>query len=213
MIIHDGTVAAAAGAPLEEAALAVVMVHGRGDSAGGILQLAGHLDLPHERVAFVAPQAQGGTWYPRSFLAPFEENEPWLTSALTAVGAVATTVAEAGVASERTVLLGFSQGACLVSEYAARQGGAFGGVIALSGGLIGPEGTEFRHEASLRGTTAFFGCSDVDPHIPVGRVHESADAYERQGARVEKRIYPGMPHTVNQDELEFISRLLRDLSA
>ncbi len=196
-----------AGRPLAEARAALVLIHGRGASAAGILELAG--ELPHERVAYVAPQAAGGTWYPFSFLAPIERNEPYLSSALKRVGDVVTQVEAAGVPVERIVLLGFSQGACLASEFVARNARRYGGLIAFSGGLIGPDGTPRDYIGALDGMPVFLGCSDVDPHIPVARVHESAEVLERLGGAVTKRIYPGMPHTINSDEIRWARELLQ----
>ena len=206
--LHSPTVAATGGTPLEQAEVAVILVHGRGDSAAGIMQLAGALGS--RGVAFLAPQATNNTWYPQSFLAPLASNEPWLSSALEAVGGVVEQAA-AAVGEPKTVLLGFSQGACLASEFAARNAKRYGGVVALSGGLIGPDGTPRDYHGSLAGTPVFLGCSDIDPHIPVERVHESARVLEGLGAQVEKRIYPGMGHTVNQDEVDRVVDLLRDL--
>jgi len=207
--LHEPTIAARAGAPLESAQAAVVMVHGRGDSAPGILSLASALEAPG--VAYVAPQARHNTWYPYSFMAPMERNEPWLTPALAAVHGAVEEVVAAGVPRERIVLLGFSQGACLASEYLARHAQRFGGLAALSGGLIGPEGTPRDYEGSLGGTPAFLGCSDVDPHIPVERVHETEEVLARLGAQVDKRIYPGFGHSVNQDEVDAVNAMLRGL--
>jgi phospholipase/carboxylesterase len=185
------------------------MVHGRGDSARGILGLADV--FLEEGVAYVAPQAANNTWYPYSFLEPIERNEPWLSSALAAVGAVVDEVIRIGVPREQVVLLGFSQGACLASEFAARNADRFGGVVALSGGLIGPPGTPRSYEGSFAGTPVFVGCSDVDPHIPVERVHETAEVLAAMGAEVEKRIYPNFGHTVNQDEVDWVEELLGNL--
>jgi len=209
--IHAPEVKARAGAPLESAKAVTVMVHGRGDSAHGILGLASVVNAPG--VAFLAPEAHLNVWYPHTFLAPPERNEPWLSSALAAIDAVVRTAMEAGVPRERVVLLGFSQGACLVSEYAARQGGRFGGVVALSGGLIGDRVDRGRYAASLDGTPALFGCSDVDPYIPVERVHESVALYRELGAAVDERIYPGFTHSVNQDEVDRWQALLDDLTS
>ncbi|HEX7005287.1 MAG TPA: alpha/beta hydrolase [Trueperaceae bacterium] len=206
--LHFPGIAAAAGTPLEQAQVAMVMVHGRGDSATGILQLASAFES--KGVAYIAPEARHHTWYPNSFLAPIESNQPWLDSALEAIWAVVEEAATA-VGTEKVVLLGFSQGACLASEFAARNSRRYGGVVALSGGLIGPDGTARDYRGSLEGTPAFFGCSDSDPHIPVARVHESAQVLENLGARVEKRIYQGMGHTVNQDEVDWILELSRGL--
>jgi phospholipase/carboxylesterase len=198
-----------AGEPLDSARAVVVMVHGRGDSARGILGLA---DAFLEKgVGYVAPQAADNTWYPYSFLEPIERNEPWLSSALAAVGAVVDEVIRIGVPREQVVLLGFSQGACLASEYAARNADRFGGVVALSGGLIGPPGTPRGYEGSFAGTPVFVGCSDVDPHIPLERVHETAEVLAAMGAEVEKRIYPNFGHTVKQDEVDWVEELLAKL--
>jgi predicted esterase len=161
--------------------------------------------------AFVAPQAARHTWYPYSFLAPIEANEPWLSSALETMDQTLQTLASAGLPPERVVLLGFSQGACLATEYAARHAQRYGGVIAFSGGLIGPDGTPREYEGSLGGTPVFLGCSDIDAHIPVQRVHESAEVLERLGGDVTKSIYPGMGHTINQHEIDDASEMLRTL--
>ncbi len=209
--LHAPEVRAQVGAPLEEAKAATVLVHGRGDSAHGILGLATVVQAPG--VAFLAPEARHNVWYPHSFLAPPQQNEPWLSSALSALDAVVSTATASGVPRDRIALLGFSQGACLVTEYAAREGGRFGGVVALSGGLIGDVVDRGRYASSLDGTKAFFGCSDVDPYIPVERVKESAALYRDLGAAVEERIYPGFTHSVNQDEVDWWQALLDDLTS
>jgi len=205
----------AAGAPLDRARAAVVMIHGRGDSADGILGLADAFAQPD--VAYLAPQAAGHTWYPYSFLAPLPHNEPHLSSALRSVGRVLDAIAAGGIPAERTVLVGFSQGACLASEYAARHPRRYGGVVALSGGLIGREQIQaadppadkvLAYDGDLAATPVFLGCSDDDPHIPLVRVEHSAEAFEKLGADVTKRIYPGMGHTVNDDEIKFVRGLL-----
>jgi predicted esterase len=203
------------GAPLDRARAAVVLIHGRGASAESILGLADELAQPD--VTYVAPQAAGSTWYPYSFLAPLDRNEPWLSSALGLVGGIVAHLEGEGVPAERIVLAGFSQGACLASEYAARNPRRYGGVVALSGGLIGneqltgvdpPADKVFAYDGDLAGTPAFFGCSDVDAHIPLQRVEHSAETFADLGADVEKRIYPGMGHTVNDDEIRFVRGLL-----
>jgi phospholipase/carboxylesterase len=208
---HGTEIRARAGSPLETAAAALVMIHGRGDSAQGIIGLSGALGQPG--VAYLAPQASNGTWYPQSFLAPIAANEPWLSSALAAVGAVVEQVVSTGMPRERIVLLGFSQGACLASEYVARNAARYGGLVVLSGGLIGPAVTPRDYRGTLAGTPVFLGCSDIDHHIPVERVHESADVLAGMGADVEKRIYPNFGHTVNQDEVDWVKELLERLLA
>ena len=184
----------------------MIMVHGRGASAESILTLAPA--LARDGVAFVAPQAAGGTWYPFGFMSPIERNEPGITSGLRAIGRVLATVEGAGIPTERTLLLGFSQGACLASEYMARHARRYGGLAALSGGLIGPDGTPRDYAGSLDGTPVFLGCSDVDGHIPAARVRESADVLRRLGGEVDMRLYPGMGHLVNEDEIEAVRALL-----
>lgn len=204
--LHEATIAARAGEPLESATAAMVMVHGRGDSAQGILGLAPALHVPG--VAYVAPQATHNTWYPNSFMAPMESNQPWLDSALATLGAVVAQVVAAGVPHEKIVLLGFSQGACLTSEFVARNARRYGGLAGLSGGLIGPPGTPRAYGGSLENMPVFLGCSDVDPHIPVERVHETSEVLTALGAQVDKRIYPGFGHTVNQDEADAVRAML-----
>ncbi|HWQ12105.1 MAG TPA: hypothetical protein VNL77_04860 [Roseiflexaceae bacterium] len=199
------------GAPLDRARAALVLVHGRGASAADILGLAD--ELPHPEFAYLAPQAAGGTWYPNRFIAPLTSNEPWLSSALRALAGVLAKVGAAGIPPERTVLLGFSQGACLTLEFAARNPRHYGGVVGLSGGLIGPDGTPRDYPGSLEGTPVLLGCSDVDFHIEVHRVHEAAAVLGRMGARVDKRIYPGMGHTINEDELEAVRAIMARAAA
>ncbi len=207
---HRGSEEVWFGPGLEEAENAVVLIHGRGDSARGILALAPELQAP--RTAFVAPQASGFSWYPNSFLNEVELNEPWLASALARIEAAVTAIG-AVIPGERVVLMGFSQGACLALEFAARNTRRYGGVVAFSGGLVGPDGTPRDYPGSLEGTPVFLGCSDVDPHIPVGRVHESTQVMNGLGGEVEERIYPGMGHTINEDEIAWASRLLTSISA
>jgi phospholipase/carboxylesterase len=199
------------GALLRVADAAVVLLHGRGATAERILDLA---DAFHRHeVTFVAPQAQYNRWYPASFLAPVERNEPELSSALAAVDAVVADVVKAGIPVDRVVLLGFSQGACLAAEYVARNPGRYGGLAVLSGGLVGPEGTAFDHTGNLEATPVLLGCSDVDPYIPLERVRETRDVFERLGGDVTERIYEGGAHTVNDDEIGFVDGLLAGVVA
>ena len=210
MIVKD-THVVRAGSEVARANAAVVMIHGRGASAEGMLDLAAEFVVPG--IAFVAPQAAASTWYPYSFLAPLAQNEPALSEALATIGRVVADVVAQGVPHERIVLLGFSQGACLALEYAARNARRWGGVVALSGGLIGPDGTPRDYASSLDGTPVFLGCSDVDSHIPLNRVHESAEVLGRLGGNVTKRIYPGMGHTIVADEVAHVQQLLRSFAA
>jgi len=186
------------------------MVHGRGASSENILELLPEVapNASAAGIAALAPEAAGNTWYPLSFLAETAGNEPYLSSALDALGRVVADIGAAGIPPERTVLLGFSQGACLSLEFAARHAQRFAGVVALSGGLIGPPGTPRAYPGSLGGTPVFLGCSDRDAHIPKERVEESAEVLERLGGEVTLRIYPGLGHTVNEDELAWVRGLL-----
>jgi predicted esterase len=198
-----------AGAPLDEARVAMVMVHGRGASAESVLTLAPALAM--DGVAFLAPQAggsQGSQWYPYGFMAPIERNEPGITSGMHAIERVLARIAAAGIPAGRTLLLGFSQGACLASEFVARHARRYGGLAVLSGGLIGPDGTPRDYAGSLDGTPVFLGCSDVDAHIPAARVRESADVLRRLGGEVTMRLYPGMGHLVNDDEIAHVRAML-----
>jgi predicted esterase len=203
---HGGERVLIGGAPLETAAGALIAIHGRGAGAEDIMALAREIAPPN--VTMLAPQAAGNTWYPYAFLEPTERNEPYLSSALRIVADLIAQVDEHGISPERVALVGFSQGACLALEAAARNAQRYAGIIGLSGGLIGPPGTSFDFAGSLDGTPVFLGCSDVDPHIPKERVEESAAALERLGAAVDLRLYPGMSHTVNRDELEAARTIL-----
>lgn len=204
--VHGNLPIVTAGRPLPEATGALVLVHGRGATAESILDLADY--LPHPGLAYLAPQAADSTWYPYSFLTPMERNEPFLSSALARVGEVVAGIEAAGIPPERIFLGGFSQGACLASEFVARNARRYGGLLVFSGGLIGPDGTSREYEGSLDGTPVFLGCSDVDPHIPLARVRETATVLERLGAQVDTRIYPRMGHTINQDEIEAAAAVL-----
>jgi predicted esterase len=203
---HAGQPALRRGPDAAQARRTVILVHGRGDSAAGILTLADAFDLTD--VSWVAPQAAGGTWYPYPFLAPLQKNEPWLSSGLCAIGSLVTTLISEGGSEDRIAVMGFSQGACLAQEYAAQNARRYAAIIGLSGGLIGPPGTPRNYQGSFDATPVFLGCSDVDPHIPVERVDESAAVFRRMGAVVDERIYPRMGHTVNKDEIDAVAALL-----
>lgn len=203
---HRGAPVQRAGAKLEDAHSAVVMLHGRGATAESILSLAAEFRVPG--IAYLAPQATGFAWYPLSFLAPVERNEPWLSSALAAVGRTVASCEEAGIPAERIYLLGFSQGACLASEWVARNARRYGGLFALSGGLIGDDTTSRDYPGRLDGMPVFLGCSNVDAHIPAQRVEETARVLGAMGAAVDMRLYEGMGHGVNQDEIATIVGVL-----
>jgi len=208
---HGGERVLMGGAPLETAAGALIAIHGRGAGAEDIMALAREIAPPN--VTILAPQAAGNTWYPYAFLEPRERNEPYLSSALRIVADLIAQVDEHGIPPKRVALMGFSQGACLALEAAARNARRYAGVIGLSGGLIGPPGTSFDFAGSLDGTPVFLGCSDVDPHIPRERVEKSAVALDQLGAAVDVRLYPGMGHTVNRDELEAARAMLGEAFA
>mgnify|MGYP000055269160 CR=1 FL=1 len=197
------------GTPLDEAAAAIVALHGRGATARSIVASTDRLQQPG--VAVLAPQAANNTWYPQSFLAPVEQNEPGRSSGLRAIADAIEMATEATIPRERILLLGFSQGACLTTEYVARNPRRYGGLVALSGGLIGDEIDPDEYDGDLDGTPAFFGCSDVDPHIPAERVHVSAEVFERLHADVETRLYEGMGHSVNDEEMAYAEEMAGNL--
>ncbi len=195
-----------AGESLDRARAAMVMLHGRGATAQDILLLAN--DLAQRGFAYLAPQAAENSWYPNRFLAPLASNEPWLSSALSLVEAALAQVAAARIPPERTLLLGFSQGACLALEFAARHARRYGGLAGLSGGLIGPDGTPRDYAGSLGGTPVFLGCSEADFHIPKERVLETAEVLRRMGGQVTTRLYPNLGHQVNADELDRVRHMM-----
>jgi predicted esterase len=207
---HGGQPVQRAGVAIENARAAVIMVHGRGAGPANILSLVPLMHQP--AVTFIAPAASGNTWYPKSFMAPTDENEPGISSGISVVHALIDEVRQAGVPAERILLLGFSQGACLTSTAAQRRPARYGGIILFSGGLIGPPGTRWDETGSFDGTPVFLGCSDTDSHVPEDRVRESAAVFERMGASVTTRIYPGMGHLVNDDEAGFARDLLATLA-
>jgi predicted esterase len=207
----------AAGQPLGQEPTVAIMIHGRGAGPQNILELAAA--LAHPDVTYLAPAAANNTWYPYSFMSDIARNEPDLSSALSVLTSLVAHVEAAGIRRDHIVMLGFSQGACLTTEFAIRNASRFGGFVAFSGGAIGPPGTSWAtagadgRSRSFDGTPIFFGCSDVDPHIPEARVIESAELCERMGASVTRRIYPGMGHLVNDDELSWARALLESLIA
>jgi phospholipase/carboxylesterase len=189
----------------------VIMIHGRGAGPENILDLVAPLARP--QFEFVAPAAPNRTWYPYSFMAPFEQNEPHLSNALAQVRGVIEDAERRGVPRDKIVLLGFSQGACLATETLIRNASRFGGLIAFSGGAIGPPGTTWNFPGTLDGTPVFFGCSDVDAHVPEERVHESAEVCARMNGKVTTKIYPGMGHLINEDEIAHARALLDSVIA
>ena len=207
---HAGQPVAEAGAPLGQGPAVVIMVHGRNAGPANILDLVHRLARP--RLTYLAPAAGNRTWYPYSFMADLEKNEPGLSSALKMLAGLVDRVERAGVPRSRTFMLGFSQGACLASEFLVRHAARYGGLIALTGGLIGPPGTQWTFPGTFDGTPVFLGSGDPDPHVPAERVSESADVFTRMGASVTKRIYPGMGHLVNDEEITLTQALLDTVS-
>ncbi len=203
---HQGQPLVTAGEPLGRGRATLVMVHGRGAAPKNILTLGPRLDRPN--LTYLAPTAAGHTWYPNSFLADIPSNEPGLSSALAVLRDVVEQATAAGVPTQRIVLLGFSQGACLTSEFAARHAARYGGIIVFTGGLIGPNGTPREYPGHFDGTPVFLGCSDVDHHIPQERVDETAAVLARMGADVTKRLYGGMDHIVNDDEIRHAQAII-----
>lgn len=216
--IHENQPVRTYGAALADAKGAVVLVHGRGATAESMLPLAKAWEAPG--IVFFMPQAAGNTWYPYGFMSPTEQNEPYLSSALVVLDRLVENLLGAGIPLEKIFLGGFSQGACLATEWAARSAGRtlpsqeanqprrFAGIAGLSGGLIGPDGTPRNYPGSLTGTPVFLGCSDVDFHIPKERVLETAQVFEQLGAQVTTRLYPGMDHTINEEELTFVRQMI-----
>jgi len=197
------------GAPLGESPAVMIMVHGRNAVPANILDVARTLDRP--QFTHLAPAAAGNTWYPYSFMAEAERNEPGLSSGLTTLADLVAGVVARGIRREHVIVLGFSQGACLTSEFAVRNATRYGGIVAYSGGLIGEPGTTWNVQGSFQGTPVFLGCSDIDSHVPLERVEESAAVFERMGAAVTKRIYPDMGHLVNDDEIAFVRQLMDEV--
>jgi phospholipase/carboxylesterase len=187
------------GTPLADSAGVLILLHGRGGTAEDILGL-GEAIAP-EKWAMLAPQASGNSWYPFSFLAPREQNEPYLTSALGRIQAAVDTALAAGVAAEKIAIAGFSQGACLATEFVGRNPRRYAALLAFTGGLIGPLGAPIQLTGDLAGTPVLFSSGDPDPHVPWARVQQSADLLQEIGGRVTIRRYPGKPHSVTGEEL------------
>jgi predicted esterase len=208
MLPHQGQPVVTDGAPLGTAPV-VIMVHGRNAAPANILDLGRRFERPN--FTYLAPAAAGRTWYPFSFMAPLADNEPGVSSGLAVLQGLVERVEASGIVRSRIVLAGFSQGACLVSEFALRHASRFGGVLVFSGGAIGPAGTVRDISGTFEGAPVFLGCSDQDAHVPEQRVRETADLFTRHGASVTLRIYPGMGHLVNDDEIAFARNLLDEI--
>jgi len=208
---HGNESVITAGAVLSQARSALILLHGRGGSADDILSLAG--ELGNTSTAYLAPQAAQHTWYPNSFLAPITQNEPWLSSALAKVNVSVEKVVSAGIALERIAIVGFSQGACLASEFIARHPARFGALVAFTGGLIGPMGSELSHAGRLDGVHILLSSGDPDPHVPWARVRDTKEVFEDIGASVITARYQNRPHTILPEEIESARRLINDAFA
>ncbi len=206
---HAGGSVLHAGAPFAEAAGVVILLHGRGATAEDILSVADALEA--DSLAYLAPQAAGYAWYPNSFLAERESNEPYLSSALKKVESVVQIALDAGFAREKIVIAGFSQGACLSTEFVATRPARYAGMIAWTGGLIGPLGSDVSHTGELAGTPALLLSGDPDPHVPWSRVEESARVLTSMGASVTTKRYPGKPHSVSADEIALARALVQSV--
>ena len=210
--VHENQEVVTAGKSLKEAEAALILIHGRGATAQSMIPLAQALNA--ENLAILAPQAANYEWYPQRFTAPKEQNEPYLSSALNMLTQLVQEVEEAGVSKDRLILSGFSQGACLTSEFAAQNPTRYGGLLIFSGGLIGegPSVSAEMYGGSLDNTPVFIGCSDRDPHIPLTRVQETTQILTSLGADVTEQIYPAMGHTINEDELERAREIVERLT-
>ena len=203
--MHQKTIVSA-GNKSGNAKKALILLHGRGSSAEDILSITQHLDVIG--YALYAPQATNNSWYPQSFLMPPAQNEPWLSSALMIINNLVEDIKNGGIKSEDIYLLGFSQGACLTLEFAARNATKYGGVIAFTGGLIGDKIYKENYNGNFKSTPIFIGTSNPDMHVPVERVHASSIVLQNMGALVTEKIYDNMGHTINQDEIEQVNKLI-----
>lgn len=194
------------GAELTVNSKVLIMLHGRGGSAEDILTLSRHLNV--EEYTLLAPQATGDTWYPYSFMAPLEENEPWLSSALQRLTEIVEELNDRNIPSGQLYFLGFSQGACLALEFTARNARRFGGIVAFTGGLIGDKIYRDNYNGNFEGTPVFIGSSNPDFHVPVERVHSTAAVLKEMGASVTATVYDNIGHTIIQDEITQANRLV-----
>lgn len=208
---HLSQPVATRGCDLESAKCVAIMVHGRYRDTNDILQVADRLDL--EQVAYLAPAASGNSWYPNKFMDPVENNQPYYDYSLAIIDKLVNALKAKGFKSTQILLAGFSQGACLVTEYAVRHATHYGGIVVFTGGLGGPGGTRWEYDGDFQGTPVFLGCSDVDEWIPEHRVHETAEVMKAMGAEVEVVIYKGMEHIINDDEIKKARRIFQSALA
>jgi len=208
---HEGQPFVVRGRSLEESHAVAIMMHGRGRTTDDILELANRIG--NSAFTYLAPTAKDNTWYPYGFMEAIEKNEPFLSSALAIYDALIGQLLEKGFSKQQIILLGFSQGACLTAEYAVRHADRYGGIVLFTGGLIGPPGTSWHYPGSFQGTPIFLGTSDIDGFVPRERVQESAAIFEQMGAQVIERVYPGMDHIVNDDEIAIAQAIMQAVSA
>ncbi|HAH00410.1 MAG TPA: phospholipase [Ktedonobacter sp.] len=208
---HEGQPLVVRGRSLEESHAVAIMMHGRGRTTDDILELANRIG--NSAFTYLAPTAKDNTWYPYGFMEAIEKNEPFLSSALAIYDALIGQLLEKGFSKQQIILLGFSQGACLTAEYAVRHADRYGGIVLFTGGLIGPPGTSWHYPGSFQGTPIFLGTSDIDGFVPRERVQESAAIFEQMGAQVIERVYPGMDHIVNDDEIAIAQAIMQAVSA
>lgn len=207
MLPHADQPIYATGTKLEEASAAMILIHGRGANAEDILSLSAPLSFTG--LAYLAPQAENFTWYPNRFIFPVEKNEPYLSGALAKVDSIVKEVEARGIPSDKIFLGGFSQGACLASEYAIRNPKKYAGLFIFSGGYIGALNQEREVQGDLQHTPVFIGCSDIDPHIPLERVQETTQLLQAMNAEVTEKIYPGMGHTINDEEIALAREVMQ----
>jgi len=200
-----------AGKEINKESNVLIMLHGRGGSAEDILSLSSYLDV--NDFSLLAPQATNHSWYPYSFLAPPEQNDPWLSSALERLKEVVDDLSAKGISSENIYFLGFSQGACLTLEYVTRNAKKYGGVIAFTGGLIGNKVNLTNYKGDFENTPVFIGTGDPDPHVPVERVYATTNILKNMNAAVTEKVYAGMGHTINQDEIVHANKILANVRA
>lgn len=203
---HNPEAFSARGVPLAQARSVLILTHGRGANAEDILTLAE--ELPVEGMAYLAPTASGYTWYPYSFLAPMAQNEPGISNGIGVLKSLVERAKAAGIATEKIFLGGFSQGACLTSEFVVRHPDSYGGAMIFTGGLIGPADTPRAYQGRLDGVPVFIGSSDRDPHVPLWRVEETAQVLTGMGAKVRQEVYPGLPHTIHLPQIEAAREIL-----
>ncbi len=209
MSVHDNTPLLHGGAEVDDAKAVAILLHGRGGSADDFLALSRWIDVAG--IAYLVPQAANRTWYPYSFLSPLENNQPDLDSALARIESIVSALLRQKVASEKIAIVGFSQGACIASEFVARHPRRYGAVAALTGGLIGPDDVVRDYAGSLDGTPVFLGASDPDPHVPWSRVEETARIFSAMGAAVELKRYKNQPHMIGDDQMEHVKTMIASL--